>query len=336
MNGHRIVFTKPGHAELQNFAVREPNNNEVVVKVKYTLISAGTEKAFLMAQPNTGAHFPIMHGYSSVGVVVRVGSLVKKFRPGDRVFVAYGGHASYNVKSLSDVFKIPDNVSFEDAIFTKVASYPLLAIRRAQFELGESVAIVGLGMLGLFGVQLAKIAGGLPVIAIGNREVRRSIALECGADFVFDPNDPDLTEKVKNCSKITWTTGGANVVIETSGNIDALISALKYTTKWGRVVVTGCNRVVDKPIDLYNYIHKQGISLIGAHGKTRPQGNSMPGNWTTERDFNALFGFLSAGALRPHLLQPEYVSPSAAKDIYQSLITDRNFPLGVVFDWEKM
>ena len=249
--------------------------------------------------------------------------------------MAYGGHASYNVKDTENVFKIPCNVSFEDAVFVKVALYPLLALRRTRFELGESVAIVGLGMLGLFGVQLAKVAGALPVVAVGNREVRRNIALECGADYVFDPADPELTEKVKQCTKITWATGGCNVVVETSGNIDALISALKYTTKWGRVAVTGCNRVTDKPIDLYNDIHKQGIELIGVHGKTRPQGNSMPGNWTNERDFKALFGFMANGFLKPNLLQPVYISPDETTDIYNRLIHDKNFPLGVIFDWGK-
>lgn len=336
MIGAKVVFTGPKHAELREYAVRSPKDNEVVVKVQYTLISAGTEKAFLMAQPNTGAHFPITHGYSSVGVVVDVGKGVKKFKLGDRVFVAYGGHASYNVKDTENVFKIPDNVSFEDAVFVKVASYPLLALRRTRFELGESVAIVGLGMLGLFGVQLAKAAGALPVVAVGNREVRRNIALECGADYAFDPADPELTEKVKYCTKITWATGGCNVVVETSGNIEALISALKYTTKWGRVAVTGCNRVTDKSIDLYNDIHKQGIELIGVHGKTRPQGNSMPGNWTTARDYMALFGFMGDGRLNPKILDPVFVSPHDAVSIYERLLTDREFPLGVVFDWSQV
>lgn len=332
MNGYRVMFTEPGKAELQKFEVRKPKDNEVVVKVYYNLISAGTEKAYLSGSPNTGHKFPTNPGYSSVGVVIKKGKSVKDFTEGDRVFVAYGGHASYNIKKTSYVVKIPDGVKFEDAVFTRLASFPLLALRRARVELGESIVVVGLGMLGLFGVQLAKIAGGLPVIAVGNRDIRKQKARECGADYVYDPNEDGLAEKIIANTKISGA-GGADVVLETSGNVDALISGLKYTAKWGRVLVNGCNRITDKPIDLYRYVHLKGVSIIGAHDLTRYPYNSAPGNWTSKRDYMALLGYMKDGRLRPDILDPQFVSPADTAEVYQRLLTDRQFPLGVVFDW---
>ena len=137
MKGYRVTFIKPKVAELRSFELRKPKDNEVMVKVKYTLISAGTEKAYLSGANNTAQKFPTVPGYSSVGTVVEIGSAVTKFRPGDRVFVEYAGHASYNWKKESGVVKIPDDVSFIDAVFTRVASFPLLAIRRSRLEIGE-------------------------------------------------------------------------------------------------------------------------------------------------------------------------------------------------------
>ncbi len=332
MIAYRVMFLEPGKAELQQFQVREPGDDEVQVKIQYSLISSGTEKAYFAGSPNTGHKFPTNPGYSSVGVIVKKGKAVNSFEIGDKVFVAYGGHASYCTKKVAAVTKIPDGVRLEDAVFTRVASFPLLALRRARLELGESVVVVGLGMLGLFGVQLAKIAGGLPVIAVGNRDIRKQKALESGADFVYDPNDEKLAEKIIANTKIAGN-GGADVVLETSGNVDGLISSLKYTAKWGRVMVNGCNRVTDKPIDLYRYVHLKGVSIIGAHDWTRYPYNSAPGNWTAKRDYMTLLGYMQDGRLKPSILDPQFVSPADTTQVYDRLLNDRQFPLGVVFDW---
>lgn len=205
--GKRIIFKSKGNAEIDDFIVREPGANECVVKIHYTLISNGTEKAYLSASNNTAKKFPTNPGYSSVGRVIKVGKECKKIKVGDRVFVSYGGHGSYNIKRESSIEKIPDNVSMQEAVFTRLASFPLLALRRSALEIGESVAIVGLGMLGLLGVQLAKIAGALPVIAIGNRENRKQLAMDFGAAAVFSPDDLNLTLKVESYTKITGVGG---------------------------------------------------------------------------------------------------------------------------------
>lgn len=331
--GKRIIFKSPGNAELEEFNVREPRNNECVVKIDYSLISNGTEKAYLAASPNTAQKFPTNPGYSSTGRVIKVGKDVRKFNIGDRVFVAYGGHASYNIKPESSIEKIPDNVSMQEAVFTRLASFPLLALRRSQLEIGESVVIVGLGMLGLFGVQLAKIGGGLPVVAIGNRENRKKLAMDFGATAVFSPDDSDLTQKIKDCTKITGL-GGPDVVIETSGTTSGLKKSLEYVAKNGRVLVNGCNRVTDEIIDFYKYVHLKGVQIIGAHDKTRAPYNSGKGNWTAHRDYLTLLGYMSDGRLRTKELISDYIDPRECNCIYRNLIEDRNFPMGVIWNWK--
>ncbi len=335
MQGLRLRFTAPENVVVENFEVREPKYNEIVVKVEKTLISNGTERSLLRGDEHTGKKFPRVPGYSSVGEVVKVGSQVKEFKVGDRAFVGRGGHASYNIKETSWCEKIPDGVSYEDAVFTRMVSFSLLALRRSQFEMGESVAVVGLGQLGLFACQLAKIAGALPVVAVGNREVRRKKAIEFGADFAFDPNDPELKSKVVKNTKITGM-GGANVVIETSGNIDGLATAMTYTATRGRLVISGCYWQENaKPIDLLK-VNSLGYSIIGAQDRIRSPYNSAPFNWTRKRDFKAILGYMKNSQITPALIEPETHSPYEAPAIYDRLLHDREFPLGVIFDWTKI
>ncbi len=332
MLGYKIVCTEPGKAEFQQFQVREPRADEALVKIHYTLISNGTERARMIAMPNTHETFPYIPGYSGVGIVEKIGDKVTSLAVGDRVFVSHGGHASYNIKKPSAIVKIPDEVPFSDAVFCKMASFSMHGMRNCHFEMGESVVIIGLGNLGLLGVQLAKIAGALPVVAIGNRPIRREIAKKFGADYVFAPDDPDLVNKVIQATCITGR--GADVVIDTSGSVDALQPAVKYMARYGRLSLVGCNRVTDKPIDLYQF-HLKGISIIGSNASTQKNHESCPGIWTGRRNFNTILGYMAQKKLTPSLMEPVVVSPYQATDIYSRLINDREFPLGVVFDWTQ-
>lgn len=334
--GRRIVFKEPCVAELEEFDVRDPEYDEVQVKMMYSLISAGTEKAYLSATDNTAKIFPSVPGYSSAGVVCKVGKNVTKFKEGDRVFVSYGGHASYSVKKTGMLVQIPDGVSFEEAAFTRVASFPLLAIRRARLEIGESCVIVGLGMLGLFGVQLAKIGGANPIIAIGNREIRQEKAKKYGAELVLSPSDTKLTQKIYDYTLQKTYVKGANVIIETSGTEKGLLDSLKYTSMYARVLVNGCNRIMTQPVDFYKYIHLRGVQIIGAHDSTRLQYNSAPGNWTPMRDYITLLNLIKDGRLNAKDMIGEIVSPNDAYEVYTQLLKDKEFPLGVLFDWSTL
>lgn len=334
MTGYRVWFVQKEEAILQTFKVRDPKPDEVQVKVDFTLISAGTEKAYLSGSNNTAGKFPTCPGYSSVGTIIRIGANVVNYKEGDRVFVAYGGHGSYNIVSHKKCTLIPDRVSFEEAVFTRLAGFPLLALRRSRIEMGESV-VVGLGMLGLFAVQLARLYA-VPLIAVGNREIRRQKALKYGAEYVFAPDEPNLSQNIQDIIKMkTGRMGGADVIIETSGQIDALNSCLTYTARLGRVMLSGCNRVADKPIDLYKYIHYKGVELIGAHDGTRARYNSAPFRWTAQRDYNTILKFLEDGRLNAKDMLSEIVSPAETTLIYNRLLYERDFPLGVVFDWRE-
>lgn len=334
--GSQILFTEVGKVKFASLNVRTLKPSEIKIKTTYSLISNGTEKAYLSGSENTSHKFPANVGYSAVGTVTKIGSSVKSIKQGDRVFVEYGGHSSVIVKDVHNVVKIPDTVSFEEAVFAKVASFPLAAIRRARLEIGESVVIVGLGMLGLFGVQFARIGGALPVIAIGNRAKRREKAAQFGADYVFSPDEPDLTGKIYSITDKRTIIHGANVVIETSGSESGLFQSLEITAKNARVVLNGCNRVMTLPVDFYKYVHTRGVNIIGVHGQTRPQFNSYPGNWTSKRDLSTVLQLISDKRLDTKSMISEFVSPKDASSVYDQLLNDNEFPFGVIFDWDNL
>ncbi len=330
--GVHVVWTDRCTVSLEEFEVPDPRKEEVVVEISKTLISSGTEKAQLRGGVNTYDKFPQYPGYSGVGIICDVGSDVRDFKAGDRVFVSYGGHTSYSTVNVRRVVRVPDAVSDEEACFTRLASFPLLALRRARMEMGESVVVIGLGMLGLFGVQLAKLAGGTPVIAVGNREVRRDKARLFGADHVFSRETENLNEQLFELTKVTGN-GGADIVLETSGSVDGIVEGLKYCARGGRFLVNGCNRVMDQPIDLYQYVHLKGVTIIGAHDATHPKWDSHPGNWTELRDCRAILAWMADGRINAKDMIGEVYKYNEAVSVYERLLTDREFPLGVLLDW---
>lgn len=335
MKAFHVVFSEKNVASYIEFSLSDPKDDEILVRSAYSLISSGTEKAQLAGMPNTPCKFPFIPGYSIVGIVEKVGKKVSDFKEGDRVFVPNAGHSNYALKKASYCVHVPDEVDFKNAVFTRVASFPLLAFRRSQFELGESVVVVGLGMLGLFAVQFAKLAGAKPIVAVGNREIRQNFAKKFGADFVLSPSNPDLVKTVLEVTGKKWSekVRGADVILETSGSEDGLLSALQYTAKHARVIVNGCNRITSQSIDIYKYIHLRGVLLIGAHDHTRYQYNSAKFNWTPKKDYMTILDYMRNESINGMPLISRIVSPFSASTVYTELLTDRNFPLGVIFDY---
>lgn len=105
---------------------------------------------------------PLALGYSSAGTVLEIGADVRDFQPGDRVVCAGGGyavHAEYGLVPINLTAHLPDEVSFEEGAFSTIGAIALNGFRLAKPQLGERIAIIGLGLLGLITAQLADSAG---------------------------------------------------------------------------------------------------------------------------------------------------------------------------------
>jgi 2-desacetyl-2-hydroxyethyl bacteriochlorophyllide A dehydrogenase len=336
MTGHYVEFESVGKAVLKSFEVPQPRVGEVLLENEYTVISAGTEGANLKHLPNTAtaeSGFPWLPGYSGSGRVIAVGDQVTELKLGDRAVINWGGHRSHTVKKAQAVLKIEDDsIDPLDAAFTPIAAFSLLGIRKLKIELGESAMIAGQGILGVFALQIASLSGALPVTVVDFDLTRRKLALELGAAYAFSPDEENVVEKVKEA------TGGdgPNAVCEVTGSAAALRQALEYIAWEGRISLLGCTRISDVPIDYYKYVHRRGISLVGAHTFTRPRQESAPGRWTERDDYRTFLKLLAARKIQTRPIISEIVSPEAAAAVYGRLAETKNPPLGIVFDWKKM
>ena len=212
-------------------------------------------------------------GHEVAGVIDELGEGVHTWKLGDEVIVCAGGRdesgrihtqgfdydggfAEYVIIKAGLLVKKPPNISFEEAaIIPDAVSTPWAAIKStAKIEKGESVAVFGVGGLGIHAIQLLKIVGATPVVAIDSSEQARERALEIGADFAFDPQDPEL-KKVKRFSAIFDFAGVTSVRKQ----------ALSMLQEGGRLILVGiANEPIAIPSDMsFIYMRTQ---LLGHYG----------------------------------------------------------------------
>lgn len=315
-----------------------PKEREVSVSLEYSAISSGTEKANLIGlrngtdiSENEEAIFPRTVGYSAAGIVTEIGSGVTSVNVGDRVIVFWGKHKKNITISENNVIKIPNGVTTKEASMALISTFPLGAIRKVRLEIGESAMVMGLGILGIFAVQELKAAGAYPVIAVDPIKERRDFALKMGADYALDPTEKDFSKNV-----IALSDGGVNVCIEVTGLGVGLIQALDCMKRFGRVALLGCTRSSKFEIDYYGKVHGPGITLIGAHTMARPQSESSPGFWTDKDDLRAVMNLIKGNRLNFKDMICEIHSPTEAGQVYDRLANDKNFPIGVLFDWRNI
>ncbi|MBQ9335959.1 MAG: zinc-binding alcohol dehydrogenase [Lentisphaeria bacterium] len=335
MKTKAIMFVAEGKAEFRDFerdVTLQPD--WILLKTECTLISPGTEFACLQNTPNqVGAPgFPKILGYSAVARVLQTGSAVTSVREGDRCLCYHSCHCNYQIIPECNLVKIEDDrLPAEEAVFCVVGCMGFQGVRRCRPEFGESLMVMGLGLLGQFAVQTARLSGCFPVIGLDFIEARRDIARTLGADAVFSPDDPDLRKQI-----MELTSGrGCDSVVEITGNPQAVVQGLGLTAPFGRFSLTGCNRKPTEKIDFYNLVHRPGISVIGAHNMARPQHDRRPGVWTMKEDMALLLRYLSAGRVHSRELLTMVADPSEAPGIYDRLYARDPGLLGVVFDWKN-
>lgn len=338
MQTKTIVFTKPCTAEfLPDEQPDALEADQVLVRTVISTVSPGTERAVITDAPNCGGYvyhrFPRMSGYSSAGIVEKVGAAVTSVKVGDRVIVYWGRHTSYNLVPEEQVVKIDDDrVTFEEAAVAFISTFSLAAIRKCRLEIGESALVMGCGLLGQFAVTLLRAAGAAPIIAVDMIASRREEALRSGADYALDPTEEGFAQKVKSL-----TGGGVKVGIEVTGVGAGLDETLDCMARFGRIALLGCTRDKNFTIDYYQKIHTPGITIVGAHTRARPENDSYPGWFTQRDDIGAILRLLSAGRIDfSHIIPKFAYSPADCAEVYDHVINDRSFPTLAQFDWRKV
>jgi L-iditol 2-dehydrogenase len=149
-------------------------------------------------------------------------------------FTTNGGLAEYALNHVNTLFRIPDGISYEEAVVVMTAGSPLYGLERAGgYFAGETVAVLGPGPIGLMALQLVKALGAVRVILTGTRPARLVLGKELGADVIVNSREQDPVAAVRDA-----TDGrGADVTLDCAGGDDTFDQAIKMTKPGGRVIL---------------------------------------------------------------------------------------------------
>jgi 2-desacetyl-2-hydroxyethyl bacteriochlorophyllide A dehydrogenase len=331
MQARRLVSLAPFQMGVEEFEVPEaPAPGEVLVQAAVTAVSAGTEvanyRAITRNRPpdSTRPYYP---GYSFAGRVLAVGEGVTDVAAGDRV-CGMVDHASHSLADPNRLAPIPAGVTDAQAAMSTLGIIVLNAVRKPAIQLGEAVAVVGAGLIGQLACQLARLAGGRPVVALDLLPTRRALATRIGADVAFDPNDPDTPAALERLAP-----GSFPVVFEATGSNRAVNPALKLAGRGGRVVLLGSTRGLVDQFDPYGDIHLKGLTVIGAHLNTHMEAPNLANPWTVPANRRVILDLLRRGELNVDALISHRVAPSQAGAVYAGLAENPADYFGVLFDW---
>lgn len=330
-----VVCEAPGKVVMMDEPLPELTADSFLVRGKFSAISTGTELTLVMGdfEPNTVwaqlARYPLKLGYSHMGEVVAVGDGVDKVKVGERV-VGWKKHSQFVIYRQSEFFiKVPENVSDEAAALFALAVISLNGVRRAKVQLGESVAVFGLGPIGIWAAQFARLCGARPVIGVDLMAQRRELAKQIKAvDVAFDGSDPELVDKVAQVTKGRM----ADIVFEVTGNAQAILDEIKVLRRQGRLILLSSPR--GKTLfDFHDFCNWTSISIIGAHNSSHPPHENPDDPWTQKRNTELFFDLVQQGEVATTELVTHRFKWQEAPKAYELLMTERGKTGIVLLDW---
>jgi predicted dehydrogenase/threonine dehydrogenase-like Zn-dependent dehydrogenase len=264
---------------------------------------------------------PLPLGYCNAGEVIAVGEGVSEFRVGDRV-ASNGQHAEIVCIAKNLVAKIPENVSYDEAAFTVIGSIGLQGIRLVNPTMGETVVVIGLGLIGLITVQLL-LANGCNVIGFDFDARKVELAKKSGAN-AFIASNVDVVKMVEE-----YTEGiGADAVLITAStkSNDVISQAAQMSRKKGRIVLIG---VIGLNIQRADFFKKElSFQVSSSYGPGRydddyeTKGIDYPiayVRWTEKRNFEAILNAISRKQLNVDSLITERVALKDYQEVYSNM-----------------
>ncbi|MEW9109056.1 MAG: bi-domain-containing oxidoreductase [Cytobacillus gottheilii] len=369
----QVVVSK-GNILVDDYPAKVVSDNSIIVKVVNSCISAGTEMSVVneskkslikraIEQPekakkavkkiltdglsvfvskisdiNEGSEL----GYSASGVIVEVGEKVQNFKVGDRVACVGAGvanHAEYIEVPVNLTVPIPNNVNFEDASTVALGSIAMQGVRRTAPQLGETVVVYGLGILGQITVQLLNSAG-CKTIGIDIDNKRLKVAKENGCHYIINALEEDV---VKYVSNITKGFGSDSVIITaaTSTN-DVLSNSFNMCRQKGKVVLVG---VVGKEFSREDMYRKELDFLIAtSYGPGRydenyeNKGMSYPYayvRWTENRNMQSYLELINEDKVKLSNLIEKIYKVTDAKKAYDEYLNGTK-PLIVLLEYKNV
>lgn len=370
------VFNLGGEIIVEDVPASTCGDNEILVQNRFSVISAGTE-SFSVKQSSKGIIGLISKvrsnpallqqaidiakreglgkalevvrgqvrgrlaplGYSSCGVVLKVGRNVADIAVGDRVACAgsgYASHAEVIAVPRNLVCKMPKSVGFDEAAFTTIGAIAMQGMRRAQVQLGERVVVVGLGLLGQIACQILK-ASGVFLIGVDPIKERVSLAREMGTDVCLVSGKDTISQILK------YTDGiGADAVIiyAATQSSEPVRQAMEMARKKGRVVVVGAVGMELERSPFYRKELDFIISCSYGPGRYDPiyeeKGVDYPVGyvrWTENRNMQAFLDLLAQKKVNVKGLIDCIFPIEEAREAYETLNDNARRPIAVLFKY---
>ena len=344
----------------------KPSSNHVLVHPLYSLISSGTETAdihtdsLMKEVADNPSHLqkvwnimqktdPIstfhevrakfaeyaVLGYSGAGIIVEKHPSVLDLSLGQRV--AYGGEGTGHGETINVgrnlIARVPDNVPFQDACFTTLGSIAMNAVRQAEIQIGESVVVMGLGLVGQLISQLVRCQGGI-VIAVDLMKERIELAKEMGADFSVTAGETAVAES----KALTQGRGADCVIVAVASKSSAPVKqAIEMSRERGRLVIVGAC-----PLDLSRdamYVKELRLLMARAYGpgsydqSYEKQGIDYPFSyvrWTENRNMEEFLRLMSVGKVNVKPLVTHEFNLDDAPKGYEAILNPETKSLAVL------
>jgi predicted dehydrogenase/threonine dehydrogenase-like Zn-dependent dehydrogenase len=330
--GTERMLVEFGKASLISKARKQP---EKVKQVLTKVMTDGLVATVDAVRSKLGQPIPL--GYSNVGVVAETGAGVRGFAVGDRI-ISNGSHAETVRIPTNLCAHIPDGVDDETASFTVVASIGLQGIRLVQPTLGETIVVMGAGLIGLLTVQML-VANGCSVLATDFDENKLAMARGWGAETC---NLGAGEDPVVKAAAMTSGRGVDGVIITAStASNDPVRQAAAMCRKRGRIVLVGVVGLALNRVDFYEKELSFQVSCSYGPGRHDPnyeqQGIDYPFGfvrWTEQRNFEAVLSMMATGRIDVAPMISRRVDFADAADAYDRL--SEGNPLGVVLTYPRL
>ena len=322
--GRRVEFLDFEIAWLEPYAFLSPGPGEVRVESWFSTVSPGTERAVLCGLPGARRRFPYQPGYSLAGRAVEVARNVRGIREGD-VVAGRVKHVSHDTVGSSLLFRVPEGVSAEEASFLELGIITLQGIRKAAIRPGESVAVVGQGLIGQLANKLARTVGAAEVVAVAASANRRKTAVgpDAAHRYLALKEDPDGPARLQ-----------ADVVIEAVGTPQAIELSLRCARPGGRVILLGSSRGLGRNVDFWNLVQRRSVEIVGAHISAMPEREGSRGLWTYRREGELFLRLLAGGRLRVSDLVTWRPAPDDCNRVYEVIAAGGAEHVAIVFQWQ--
>jgi predicted dehydrogenase/threonine dehydrogenase-like Zn-dependent dehydrogenase len=279
---------------------------------------------------------PLPLGYCNVGIVARVGADVRGFAPGDRV-VSNGPHAEWVSVPRNLCARVPEEVVDDEAAFAVLGAIALQGVRLAAPTLGESFAVIGLGLIGLLAVQVLR-ANGCRVFGIDPDRRRCALAREFGAEVLLLGHGEDPLMAAESFTR-GLGMDGVLITAATASN-EPVSHAARMCRQRGRIVLVGVTGLTLERADFYQKELSFQVSCSYGPGRYDPdyekRGNDYPAGfvrWTEQRNFEAVLEMMRSRQLDVRRLISHRFAFDAAPAAYELLTSGSEPCIGILLEY---